>query len=104
MSVYLYRLGKFGFRRKWIVLPVWLALLVCLGALATSVSKPMQDDFSMPNLPSERATEIMDQHFPGMSAAFDFDAVTGVYVIGAPPGRSSPTRNTARRSTHSSRN
>ncbi|HEY5852897.1 MAG TPA: MMPL family transporter [Aldersonia sp.] len=86
MSVYLYRLGKFGFRRKWIVLPVWLALLVCLGALATSVSKPMQDDFSMPNLPSERATAIMDQHFPGMSAAFDFDAVTGVYVIGAPPG------------------
>ncbi|QNG20554.1 MMPL family transporter [Rhodococcus triatomae] len=86
MSLYLYRLGKFAFRRKWLVLPVWLVLLVALGALASTVSKPMEDDFTMPNLPSERATEIMDRHFPGMSAEFDFDAVTGTYVIAAPEG------------------
>lgn len=86
MSVYLYRLGKFAYRRKWLVLPLWLVLLVGLGFLAATVSKPMEDDFTMPNLPSERATEIMDRHFPGQSAEFDFDAVTGIYVVGAPEG------------------
>ncbi|MCX5045334.1 MMPL family transporter [Aldersonia sp. NBC_00410] len=86
MSVYLYRLGRFAFRRKWIVLPVWLLLLVGLGVLSSTIAQPMEDDFNIPNLPSERATEIMDEHFPGRSAAFAFDAVTGTYVIAAPEG------------------
>ena len=88
MSVLLYRFGKFAFRRKWIVLPIWLVVLVGLGATAGAVSQPMEDDFSMPDLPSERATKIMDQHFPGMSEEFDFDSVTGTYVIAAPDGES----------------
>lgn len=88
MSVLLYRFGKFAFRRKWIVLPIWLVVLVGLGATAGAVSQPMEDDFSMPDLPSERATKIMDQHFPGMSEEFDFDSVTGTYVIAAPEGES----------------
>ncbi|MGN2634779.1 MMPL family transporter [Nocardia takedensis] len=87
MSVYLYRWGKFAFRRKWIVLPVWLALFLLLGILGGQLKEPMTDDFSMPNLPSERATEILDKHFPGLSAAFEFDAVTGTYVVGAPAGQ-----------------
>ncbi|MFD3706428.1 MMPL family transporter [Nocardia sp. NPDC058658] len=87
MSIYLYRWGKLAFRRKWIVLPVWLLLFVILGGLGASLQKPMTDDFSMPNLPSERATDILDKHFPGMSAAFAFDAVTGTYVVGAPAGQ-----------------
>ncbi|MBF6164254.1 MMPL family transporter [Streptomyces gardneri] len=87
MSVYLYRWGKFAFRRKWIVLPVWLVLFVLLGGLGAQLSKPMTNDFSLPNLPSERANEILDKHFPGASAAFKFDAVTGTYVIGALEGQ-----------------
>ncbi|MGV9586381.1 MMPL family transporter [Nocardia farcinica] len=87
MSVFLYRWGKFAFRRKWIVLPVWLALFLILGGLGAQLREPMTDDFSLPNLPSERATEILDKHFPGMSEAFAFDAVTGTYVIGAPEGQ-----------------
>ncbi|UYM04398.1 MMPL family transporter [Solicola gregarius] len=86
MSVLLYRFGKFAFRRKWIVLPIWILVFLGLGATAAAVSQPMEDDFSMPNLPSERATDIMDEHFPGMSQEFDFDAVTGTYVIAAPEG------------------
>ncbi|MGY1895936.1 MMPL family transporter [Nocardia gipuzkoensis] len=87
MSVYLYRWGKFAFRRKWIVLPVWLVLFVLLGGLGAQLSKPMTDDFSLPNLPSERANEILDKHFPGASAAFKFDAVTGTYVAATPDGQ-----------------
>ncbi|MFF0531616.1 MMPL family transporter [Nocardia amikacinitolerans] len=87
MSVYLYRFGKFAFRRKWIVLPVWLVLFVLLGGLGAQLSKPMSNDFSMPELPSARANDILDKHFPGASEAFKFDAVTGTYVIGAPEGQ-----------------
>ncbi|WP_069162096.1 MMPL family transporter [Nocardia altamirensis] len=87
MSVYLYRWGKFAFRRKWIVLPVWLVLFLLLGGLGAQLSKPMSNDFSMPDLPSARANDILDKHFPGASAAFKFDAVTGTYVIGAPAGQ-----------------
>ncbi|MGY2007226.1 MMPL family transporter [Nocardia gipuzkoensis] len=87
MSVYLYRWGKFAFRRKWIVLPVWLVLFVLLGGLGAQLSKPMTNDFSLPNLPSERANEILDKHFPGASAAFKFDAVTGTYVAATPDGQ-----------------
>ncbi|RDI65810.1 MMPL family transporter [Nocardia pseudobrasiliensis] len=87
MSVYLYRWGKFAFRRKWIVLPVWLLAFLVLGGLGVGLKKPTTDDFSMPNLPSQRATDILDKQFPGASAAFKFDAVTGTYVIGAPAGQ-----------------
>ncbi|MBF6136091.1 MMPL family transporter [Nocardia otitidiscaviarum] len=86
MSVYLYRWGRFAFRRKWIVIPVWLTLLILLGGIGGALSKPFQDQFTMPGLPSERATEILDEHFPGMSAAFDMNVVTGTYVVGAPEG------------------
>ncbi|MEV0249985.1 MMPL family transporter [Nocardia sp. NPDC050712] len=87
MSVWLYRWGKFAFRRKWVVLPVWLLLFLILGVLGNGLKEPMSNDFSMPNLPSERATDILDKHFPGMSEGFKFDAVTGTYVIGAPAGQ-----------------
>jgi len=87
VSVYLYRWGKFAFRRKWIVLPVWLLLFLLLGGVGATLSKPMTNDFSMPSLPSARANEILDKHFPGMSEQFKFDAVSGTYVIGAPEGQ-----------------
>ncbi|UGT40309.1 MMPL family transporter [Nocardia yamanashiensis] len=86
MSVYLYRWGKFAFRRKWIVLPVWLLLFLLLGGVGAQLKEPMSNDFSMPELPSARANEILDKHFPGASEAFKFEAVTGTYVIQAPAG------------------
>ncbi|WP_067697657.1 MMPL family transporter [Nocardia jejuensis] len=97
MSVYLYRWGRFAFRRKWIVLPVWLVLFMVLGGLGAKLSEPMSNSFEIPNLPSERATEILDKHFPGMSQGFQFDAVTGTYVIAAPAGQklTDPNNHTA---------
>ncbi|WP_040817450.1 MMPL family transporter [Nocardia jiangxiensis] len=87
MSVYLYRWGKFAYRRKWIVLPVWLLIFLIIGGLGLGLKQPVKDDFNIPNLPSQRATDILDKQFPGMSAQFSFDAVTGTYVIGAPAGQ-----------------
>lgn len=86
MSVLLYRLGKLAFHRWYVVLPIWLVGLVVLGGVASTISKPYEDSFDAPGLPSERATEIMDEHFPGISREFDTNAVTGSYVIEAPEG------------------
>ena len=86
MSVFLYRWGKFAFRRKWIVLPVWALILVLLGGAAGALAKPFQDSFEMPGLPSERATAILEEHMPQMASMFSIDAVTGQYVIAAPNG------------------
>ncbi|BAW03503.1 MMPL family transporter [Nocardia seriolae] len=86
MSVYLYRWGKFAFRRKWTVITAWIAALLVIGGVGFTVAKPFQDSFSMPGLPSERATEILDKHFPGASKDFDQNAVSGTYVIAAPAG------------------
>ncbi|WP_063063579.1 MMPL family transporter [Nocardia violaceofusca] len=87
MSVYLYRWGKFAFRRKWIVLPVWLLIFVIVGAVGVGLKKQSQDDFNMPDLPSQKATDILDKQFPGASEAFKFDAVTGTYVVAAQHGK-----------------
>jgi RND superfamily putative drug exporter len=86
VSVILYRLGRLAFRRWYVVLPIWIVGLVVLGGTATAISQPYEDSFDAPGLPSERATEILDEHFPGMSKEFDTNAVTGVYVIEAPEG------------------
>ncbi len=44
VSVYLYRWGRFAFRHKWIVLPIWAVLFVVLGVLGTQLKQPMTDD------------------------------------------------------------
>ncbi|MBF6324518.1 MMPL family transporter [Nocardia cyriacigeorgica] len=95
MSVYLYRWGKFAFRRKWIVLPVWLLLLVLLGGAAATLAKPFQDKFDMPGLPSERATEILEEHMPQYAEGFSIDAITATYVIAAKDGKLSDPNNMA---------
>ncbi|MBO0855156.1 MAG: MMPL family transporter [Nocardia sp.] len=87
MSVYLYRWGKFAFRRKWVVLPAWLLIIAILGVAGMGLKKQTQDNFSMPNLPSQRATDILDKQFPGAASAFSFDAVSGTYVIAAKQGK-----------------
>ncbi|MFJ4656242.1 MMPL family transporter [Nocardia sp. NPDC088792] len=87
MSVYLYRWGKFAFRRKWLVIGAWIAALIIIGGVGGTLAKPFQDSFTMPGLPSQKATDILDKHFPGSSKDFDPNAVTGTYVIAAPAGQ-----------------
>nr|WP_246461347.1 MMPL family transporter [Nocardia transvalensis] len=57
--------------------------------------KPFEDKFSMPGLPSERATEILDEHMPEMSKAFQLDAITGTYVVSTDNGTLTDTGNHA---------
>ncbi|KUI04839.1 MMPL family transporter [Mycobacterium sp. IS-3022] len=68
MSKYLYAIGAFSFRRRWLVLGVWLAVLVGVAAGLGLRGEP-SDDFSIPGTESQRAVEQLQQKLPAFSGA-----------------------------------
>jgi len=86
MATLLYRLGKTAFRRWPLFLAGWLAVMVVVGTVAATMSKPMTDAFSIPGIPSEKAADLQAELFPGSIDAFDQANVN--LVIQAPEGHS----------------
>ncbi len=86
MATLLYRLGKTAFRRWPVFLAAWLVALLGVGVLATTVSKPMVDTFSIPGIPSLAAQDLQKELFPGSADAEDRAAIT--VVVAAPQGQS----------------
>jgi len=82
MATMLARVGRFAFRRRVPVVLAWLVILV--GAVVAGLSAPAAppDDFSVPGVESQRAFDLMQQRFPGITA--DAGAATVVFV--APEG------------------
>ncbi|MEP7330549.1 MAG: MMPL family transporter [Terracoccus sp.] len=85
MATRLYRLGRLAFRRWPIFIAVWLIALVGIAGVSSAISKPMQDEFSIPGIPSEQAQTLQQELFPGAKSAYD--GATGTLVIAAPEGR-----------------
>nr|MDT0658681.1 MMPL family transporter [Micromonospora sp. DSM 115978] len=85
MAALLYRLGKTAYRRWPLVLAAWLVALIGVGAVAATMSQPMSDQFSIPGIPSEKATELQQELFPGSGSAIDEASVS--IVVAAPEGR-----------------
>src|SRR5690606_38406344 len=69
MSTYLYAIGAFCFRRRWLVLGVWLAVLVGAASAAVGLRGQPSDDFSIPGTESQRAIEILEERMPAFSGA-----------------------------------
>ncbi|MFZ2173006.1 MAG: MMPL family transporter [Rhodococcus sp. (in: high G+C Gram-positive bacteria)] len=86
MAGLLYRLGKFSFRRKWLVAGAALLMLVLMGVAAATLSKPTSDTFSIPGIPAEKAMDLMDARFPGAGQGMALDAATAKFVFAAPEG------------------
>ena len=80
MSSYLYRLGHWAFRRRWVVLGFWVGVLVGVGVLSQAVSKDTNDAFNVPGTESQRALDLLDEKFPGSGGA------TARLVFAAPKG------------------
>ena len=85
MATYLYRIGRFAYRRKGIVLASWLILLILAGVGAATLSGPTKDSFSIPGTPAQKAQDLMAERFPG--AENPMDAVSARYVFEAPKGQ-----------------
>ncbi|MGA5466035.1 MMPL family transporter [Mycobacterium sp. NPDC050041] len=77
MATFLYRVGGFAYRRRLLVIGLWVGLL--LAALAgTTLAQPFQKDFSLPGSASQQASDLMDQKFP---AQRDIDEMAQAKVV-----------------------
>lgn len=82
MSIALYRLGRWSYRRARTIVAVWVTLVVALGAAAAVLGGEMQDDFSIPGTEAQDGLDTLDRTFPEMAG-------TSAYVvIVAPDDRS----------------
>ncbi len=84
MATYLYRLGRFAFRARRLVLVLWLALLAAGIAGAATLSGPTTDAFKIPGTESQKAIDVVGKEFPQLAA----NGATARVVFQASSGRS----------------
>ncbi|MEU5630972.1 MMPL family transporter [Streptomyces rishiriensis] len=83
MATFLYKLGRFAFRRRAFVALMWVALLTLAGVGAATAPAPGATSFSIPGVEAQKAFDLLEQRFPGASA----DGATGRMVFKAPEGQ-----------------
>ncbi|WP_330458331.1 MMPL family transporter [Streptomyces sp. NBC_00820] len=82
MATFLYRIGRLAFRRRHFAALIWVALLTLAGVGAASAPAPGNSSFSIPGTEAQKAFDLLEQRFPGMSA----DGATARVVFKAPSG------------------
>ncbi|GGY72453.1 membrane protein [Streptomyces olivaceoviridis] len=82
MATFLYKLGRLAFRRRHFVALIWVALLTLAGVGAASAPAAGNTSFSVPGTEAQKAFDLLEQRFPGMSA----DGATARVVFKAPKG------------------
>ena len=83
MATFLARIGSFCYKRRKLVLALWLAVLVAVGIGAATLSGPASNDFSLPGTEAQRAIDLLGQRFPQLSA----QGATAQVVFAAPNGQ-----------------
>ncbi|MGC9539183.1 MMPL family transporter [Streptomyces sp. UG1] len=82
MATFLYKLGRLSFRRRHFVALIWVALLTLAGVGAASAPSAGSASFSIPGTEAQKAFDLLDERFPGMTA----DGGTARVVFKAPSG------------------
>ncbi|MEU7512636.1 MMPL family transporter [Streptomyces sp. NPDC042898] len=80
MATFLSKLGRFAFRRRGLVVLLWLLALVGVGIAASTAAAPPADTFSMPGTESQKAFDLLQEKFPDARA----DGAAARVVIRAP--------------------
>ncbi|WP_149179645.1 MMPL family transporter [Streptomyces sp. TRM49041] len=83
MATFLYKLGRFAFRRRHVVILLWIALLTIAGVGAATAPAATSGSFSMPGTEAQRAFDLLEERFPGGSA----DGANARVVFKAPDGQ-----------------
>lgn len=86
MASFLYRIGRASYRRWYIVLASWIALLAVVGGLAAAFSAPASSSFTIPGIPSERAQTLLTERFPSDTGEDPQTAPTFNMVIATEDG------------------
>ncbi|WEV24189.1 MMPL family transporter [Streptomyces sp. 71268] len=68
MATFLYKIGRFSFRRRRLVALLWVALLAVVGVGAASANTTGNNSFSIPGTEAQKAFDLLDQRFPAMHA------------------------------------
>lgn len=76
MSTYLYRLAAFAFRRRRLVLAVWLAAAIAAIALSQASGGKTNDNFTIPGTEAQNASNVLSAKLP----AFGGDQSTIVFA------------------------
>lgn len=85
MATFLYRMGRWAFRRRRLVIGLWLGVLVLAGVAAAMAPSGQDEDLSMPGTESQKAFDLLDERFPqsnaqGAEARLVFQAPDGQRV------------------------
>ncbi|WP_212988104.1 MMPL family transporter [Actinoplanes auranticolor] len=77
------RLGRFSYRRRWLVVALWLLALGGAVLLAVKSEGPVNTRATMPGIESQQAFDLIADRFPGAAA----DGASATIVFVAPPGQ-----------------
>ncbi|MFE6489686.1 MMPL family transporter, partial [Streptomyces sp. NPDC057757] len=83
MATYLYRIGRWAFRRRRLVSGLWLAALVLAVGAAALAPAGQEEDLSMPGTESQKAFDLLDERFPDSNS----QGAEARLVFQAPDGR-----------------
>lgn len=92
MSAMLYRIGRFSFRARRLVLLLWVVLLTGLGVGAATLASPSATSLSLPGTESQEAFDLLEERFSelpldGGTALIVFSAEEGVVTDPEPRRR-----------------
>jgi RND superfamily putative drug exporter len=77
MALLLYRLGKFSYRHRWLVISAWLAVVVAAGASAAAFHGTLSNNFQIPGTETQQMADKLKKELPsssGGSASIVFEA------------------------------
>src|SRR5258708_23305034 len=67
MSSYLYRLARFAFRRRRLVLAVWLTAAIAAIAIAQASGGKTNDVFTIPGTQAQNPADVLSPRLPAVS-------------------------------------
>ena len=79
------RLARFSFRRHWLVLGAWVAIVAAIFALVGAIGSPSGETFSVPDSESKSGFDTLDVYFDGFGSG-----ASGTIVFVADEGVDDP--------------
>ena len=82
---FLYAVGRWSYRAKWLVIAAWLLILVAAGTMVAVFQEGYRDDFAIDGTPTTAATRMYVENFP--EAGSPMESVGVRMVFQAPEGQ-----------------